>query len=94
MLNPIVIAADATALLMAGSKLLKTSQPLWAKLPRWLSVALPVIVAVVPSVLSSLADVQSGVDLANVAVMAAALLVPGIAEAEGPAPAPPAPPAA
>jgi hypothetical protein len=84
-LNPVVIAADASAILLASSKTLTALQPIWAKLPKWLAVALPVIVAVVPQIAGQLGGVVTTTDLVNVTITAIALLVPGIASAETPA---------
>jgi hypothetical protein len=84
--TPVDVAADVVAGVLAGSKLLTASQPLWAKLPRWLAVALPVVVAAAPAVMGYFGAVATGADLAQAAVLSVALLLPGLEEAEAPAP--------
>lgn len=81
-LTPVDIAADVVAGLLAASKLLPASQPLWAKLPKVLAVALPVVVLDLPVLLSAFGVVQSGMDLTMAVVSSVALLLPGIASAE------------
>lgn len=91
MLNPVVIAADASAVLLAGSRLISAAKPFWSKLPRWLAVALPVVVAVIPQIVMQLAGVTKDIDFVNVTITAVALLAPGLAEAEATPAAPPVP---
>lgn len=92
------VAAYVGAGALAASKLLSAVQPLWAKLPRWLAVALPVLVLDLPQVAHWMGGVVTGTDAVTAAVTTVALLLPGLAEAEAapaPAAAPPAaPPAA
>lgn len=85
------VCAYVAAGLLAGSKLLTAVQPLWAKLPRWLSVALPVVVLDIPQVATWIGASVTGTDVLTAVVSSVALLLPGLAEAEA---APPAPPAA
>jgi hypothetical protein len=82
MLTPIEIGADVVAVALAATKLLTIAQPLWAKLPRWLAVALPVLVADLPMVAGYFGAVSGNQDLVVAAVMTVALLVPGLSEAE------------
>jgi hypothetical protein len=81
-LTPVDIAADVVAGVLALSKLFTTAQPLWAKLPRWLAVALPVIVVDSPQVAAAFGVVSTGTDLATALLTSVALLLPGVAEAE------------
>jgi hypothetical protein len=76
------IASVVVSVLLGASRLLATAKPLWNKLPRVVAVAVPVVVACVPQVVEMLGGVKSALDLATTVVFAAALLVPGIAEAE------------
>ncbi len=81
-LSIVELGAYASAALLSATKLLNTAKPLWDKLPRVVSVALPVVVACLPIIAEKAGLVQSPVDVATLVVTAAALLVPGIAEAE------------
>ncbi len=84
-LNPVDIAADVTAGLLALSKLVPVTQPLWAKLPRVVAVALPVVVLDLPLLLAQFGAVTSDTSLLSAVVASVALLLPGLAEAEKPA---------
>ena len=84
-LSPVEIAADVTAGLLAASKLLPVTQPLWAKLPRVLALALPVVVLDLPQLLALFGVVTTDTSLVSAVVASVALLLPGIAEAEKPA---------
>jgi hypothetical protein len=83
-MTPVEIGAFISAGALASTKLLTVAKPLWNKLPRWLSVALPVLVASLPTIASSAGVVKSPVDLVNLGVMSLGLLVPGLVEAEHP----------
>ena len=80
------IAADVVAASLAASKLLTAAKPLWNKLPRWLAVAVPVVVADLPQVAAFFGVATTGQDLAMAVVTSVALLLPGLSEAEVPAP--------
>ena len=84
-LSPVEIGADAVAGLLAASKLLPATQPLWAKLPRVLAVALPVVVLDLPQLLALFGVVTTETSLLSAVIASVALLLPGIAEAEKPA---------
>jgi len=86
------VVAYVAAGCLAASKLLSAAQPLWQKLPRWLAVAAPVLVLDLPQVATWIGASVSGTDVLTAVVSSVCLLLPGLAEAE--APAPPAPPAA
>lgn len=88
------ISTVAVSILLGASRLLKAAQPLWNKLPRVVAVALPVVVLSVPKLVELFGGVHTTLDLTETLVLAAALLVPGIAEAEKPAPEPVTPPVA
>lgn len=81
------VVAYVAAGLMAGSKLLSATQPLWAKLPRWLSVAAPVLVLDLPQVATWIGASVTGTDVLTAVVTSVALLLPGLAEAENAPPA-------
>ncbi len=85
------VAAYVAAGALAASKLVSACQPLWAKLPRWLAVAAPVLVLDLPQVATWMGQAATGTDVLTAVVTSVALLLPGLAEAEA---APPAPPAA
>ena len=76
------ISAYVAAGALAGSKLLAVAQPLWAKLPRWLAVAVPVLVLDLPQVATWFGGAVTGTDVLTAAVTSVALLLPGLAEAE------------
>jgi hypothetical protein len=67
---------------IAASRLFSAVQPLWAKLPKWLAVALPVLVLSLPQVAGAAGLVHTNVDLVQFVITAVALLVPGLAAAE------------
>lgn len=81
------VVAYVAAGLMAGSKLLSATQPLWAKLPRWLSVAAPVLILDLPQVATWIGASVTGTDVLTAVVTSVALLLPGLAEAENAPPA-------
>lgn len=91
-LTPVEIAAGLAAGLLALSKVFAVARPLWNRLPRWLAVALPVVILNTPQVLSALGVVHTGADLTTALCTTVALLLPGIAQAEAARP-PPSPPA-
>lgn len=76
------IASVVVSVLLGASRLLTVAKPLWAKLPRAVAVAVPVVVACIPQLVEQLGLAKSALDLTTTLVFAAALLVPGIAEAE------------
>jgi hypothetical protein len=76
------VCSYAAAGLLAASKLLTAVQPLWAKLPKWLAVALPVVVLDIPQVAAAVGGVTTGTDLVTAVVTSVALLLPGLEAAE------------
>lgn len=80
-LSVVDIVAFVVAGLAALSRVLTAAKPLWDLLPRPVAVALPVVVAAIPQILSAAGVVKTEVDLVTFVVMAVALLVPGISEA-------------
>ncbi len=78
------LGAYVSAALLSATKLLNTAKPLWDKLPRVVAVAVPVVVATLPLLAEKAGLIATPVDLTTLFVTAAALLVPGIAEAEKP----------
>ena len=81
-LSVVDVATYAAAGCVAVSRLMTTFQPLWNKLPRWLAVAMPVLVTALPQVAAAAGLVTTNVDLTQFLIVSAALLVPGLAEAE------------
>jgi len=81
-LSPIEIAAYVSAGLLALTKLTTICKPYWDKLPRVITIALPVIVAALPKLAEQAGLVQTSGDLTMLGVAAIAMLLPGIAEAE------------
>lgn len=81
-LTPVDIGADVVAALLAASKLLTAAQPLWQKLPRWLAVAIPVVVVDLPQLAGFFGVAVTSADLVQAVVLSAALLLPGLSEAE------------
>lgn len=81
-LTPVELGADVVAITMAASKLVGFLKPAWNKLPRWLGVALPAVVAWLPTVASLFGAVTTSTDVTAAVVTSLALLVPGIAVAE------------
>jgi hypothetical protein len=80
------VCSYVAAGLLAASKLLSAAQPLWSKLPRWLAVALPVVVLDVPQIATWIGASVTGTDVMTAVVSSVCLLLPGLAEAEAPAP--------
>jgi hypothetical protein len=76
------IASMIAAGSLAVSKIITAAQPLWAKLPRWLAVALPVLVLDLPQVAAAFGLVQTGTSITTAIITSLALLAPGLAEAE------------
>lgn len=81
-LSPVEIAAYVIAACMSLSKLISACQVLWNKLPRWLAVLAPVLVAALPQVANLAGLIKTQSDLLTFCISAVALLLPGIAEAE------------
>ncbi len=77
-MSPFDIAAVVGAVAVAATRLLKSAAPLWAKLPKPVAAALPVLVAALPQVADMAGVVKSEIDLVNFGVLALALLVPGV----------------
>ena len=81
-LSPVDIASYVAAGLLAASRLISVVQPLWAKLPRWIAVVLPVLIVSIPQVVDAAGLVKTDIGIVQWLITSAALLVPGIAEAE------------
>jgi hypothetical protein len=80
-LTPVELGADVVALSMAVSKLFAVVKPAWNKMPRWVAVALPAIVATLPTVAGLFGVVTTTGDVTAAVITSVALVVPGIAEA-------------
>jgi hypothetical protein len=81
-LDPVAVASYIVAGSLALSKLFSAAQPIWKKLPRWLSVAIPVLVLDLPLVAQYFGHVATTGSLSTALVTSLALLLPGITEAE------------
>lgn len=81
-LSIVDIVAYVIAGCMAASRAITALQPLWAKLPKWLAVLMPVFVLTLPQIASAAGLVKTSVDLVQFIIVTIALLVPGIAAAE------------
>ncbi len=77
-MSVIAIASAVAAVLLALSRVINTSKPLWLYLPVWLRRWLPVLAFVLPSLAEKAADSTTPTDLLNLGVLAAALIVPGV----------------
>lgn len=90
-LTTVEVAAYVAAGALSLSKAFSAAQPIWAKLPKWAALALPVLVLDLPQVAAYFgacahATQCTSVDLITALVTSAALLLPGIQHAEAPAP--------
>lgn len=83
-LTPIDIASYVSASALAASKLISVCKPLWNRLPKWLAVLLPVLVLALPQIAQFFAGAKTSSELLAAFVTSLALLMPGLAEAEGP----------
>jgi len=82
--DPVVVASYVSAGALAATKLVSAAKPLWNRLPRWLSVALPVLVLDLPQVAQYFTGASTGQALFAAVVTSVGLLLPGLAEAEHP----------
>lgn len=67
---------------MSASKLISAVRGLWDKLPRPVSVLMPVLVLALPQLAAAAGLIKVDGDLITFGITAVALLLPGIAEAE------------
>ncbi len=81
-LTPVDIASYVSASALAATKLIVAFRPFWAKMPRWLSISLPVLVLDLPLVAQYFTGVTTGAGLFTAFVTSLALVLPGVAEAE------------
>lgn len=81
-ISVVEVGAYVSAALLSASRLLTVAKPLWAKLPRVVAVAVPVVVAALPLLAEKAGLITTPVDLTTFVIGAVALLVPGISEAE------------
>jgi hypothetical protein len=73
----IEIASTAAAVLLAASRLLQRSEPLWSWIPtsvRWLP---PVLVVAIPQIVQALGGAHTSLDLVETLILAITLIVPG-----------------
>jgi predicted Kef-type K+ transport protein len=80
-LSPIDIASYVSAGALATTKLISVCKPVWNRLPKWLAVALPVLVLVLPQIAQFFAGATTSKELFAAFITSLALLMPGLAEA-------------
>jgi hypothetical protein len=76
-LDPVTAGSLVAAAALALTRLLTTAKPLWDRLPASLQGLVPALVLVLPQVAEQAMGVKTGLDLANLLVLAAALILPG-----------------
>lgn len=76
-LDPVSLASLIAAAALALTRLLTTAKPLWDRLPPSLQGVVPVLVLVLPQIAASAAGVHTSLDLANLLMLSAALILPG-----------------
>jgi hypothetical protein len=76
-LTPVSVAAFIGSAAMVLTRFFNTSKPLWDKLSAPLQALLPVLVMVLPQLAEKAAGVHSGVDLADLLILAAVMIAPG-----------------
>ena len=76
-LDPVSLAGMVAAAALALTRLLTTAKPLWDRLPPWLQGLVPALVLVLPQIAAQAAGVHTSLDLVNLLVLAAALIMPG-----------------
>jgi hypothetical protein len=72
------IAAHIAAGSLAATKLLTIAQPIWDKMPKWLSAALPIFLLALPQIAAQAGLVHSDSDLEHLFAVSVALLLPGV----------------
>jgi len=77
-LDTVTIASFIAVAALGITRLLTTAKPLWDLLPPSVQGIIPALVLVLPQVAEKAAGVHTGLDLANLLVLAAALIIPGV----------------
>jgi hypothetical protein len=72
------IVALIVAVCLQGTRLLAASKPLWNRLPDALQGFLPVLVVALPAVAAQAGLVETRMDLAELAIVALTMLLPGV----------------
>ena len=83
-LNPVEVAAYVSAGALSATKLVSACKPLWNRLPKWLALALPVLVLDLPQVAQFFGGAATAQALLTAFVTSLALVLPGLTEAEHP----------
>lgn len=78
------VAAYLSAGFLASTKLIIACKPVWDRMPKWLSVSLPVLVLDLPLVALYFTGVSTGPGLFTALVTSLALVLPGLTEAKHP----------
>lgn len=89
-MTPTDIAADIVAGCLLVTQFVSGLKPIWAKLPKWLAVLVPVVVSLLPQVADAAGLVKTEQGLVQLIITSAVLLVPAIVAAEGGTTTPPA----
>lgn len=76
-LDTLTLASLIGAGALALTRLLTTAKPIWDRLPASLQGLLPALVLVLPQIAAQAAGVHTSLDLANLLVLAVALILPG-----------------
>lgn len=77
-LDTVTVASFIAVAALGLTRLLTTAKPLWDLLPPALQGIIPALVLVLPQIAEKAAGVHTGLDLANLLVLAGALIVPGV----------------
>lgn len=77
-MTPFEIAATIGACALAATRMLEAAAPLWAKLPKVVAAAIPVIILALPKIAAMAGLVHTDVDLTVFGLEALALVVPGM----------------
>ncbi len=77
-LDAITIASFIAVAALGLMRLLTTAKPIWDKFPPLLQGIAPALVLVLPQIAEQAAGVKTGLDLTNLLVLAAALILPGV----------------
>jgi hypothetical protein len=76
-MSVVAIVSVIIAVILAASRWLETAKPLWNLAPPKARVWIPVLALVLPQIAEKAVDTKTPVDLVNLALLSAALLVPG-----------------
>jgi len=81
-LSVVELVAYVVAGLLLASRVVNALKPVWAVLPRWAAVAIPVLVTTLPTLAEQVGLVQDTAGFVQVVVVGVAALVAGLVVAE------------